>query len=153
MTYVPPVFATNDPNWKYTGTKLQHLTEIPEANCRAPKTEVDLEIEVIVSDCISKDTCAPFVKDYHKFAVQVTAYEIVPMIGKGCLMFQANRGYTRRDALSDAGNNTVGTDAIQSSRVAFKTMGGRDQDDSAIRAAAFGLLSSVKRFCPVAVLP
>jgi len=148
--YVPPVFTTTDTSWKYTGTKLQHFTEIPEMNCRAPKTEIDLEVEIIVSDCISKESCAPFTKNYHKFAVQVTGYEIVPNIGKGCLMFQSNRGFTRRDALSDAGNNTPGVPyAVDSNKTLFDTFGGGDQAVSAIRASAFGLLSSVKRVCPV----
>jgi len=147
--YVPPAldYGTN-PAWVFRATKVEHLVVIAAANCRPAKTEVDFTIDLIASECISKDTCAPFVKNYHKFSLQTVAYEIIPGIGKGCQQWLAAYNWTRRDALSDAGNNTSAVSARLSNAKIFTFFDSLAGALSAISASAFPAKADVRRACP-----
>lgn len=148
MPYSLPAFNFDNPeDWKAKGSKVVHEYVTPEANCRAAKTDIDFIVDLIVSECISKDTCAPFIKNYHKFGVQASAWEVIPLIGKGCLMFIAGYNWTRREQLSDAGNNTPGMSARSSLGALFGIFD-PEVATSAIHVNAFPPLSSVRRACP-----
>lgn len=148
MAFDFSTFIWTDPSWKFNGTRLQHAYEVAAANCRTAKTVYDIEIDVIVSECVSKDSCAPFIKNYHKWAVQVTAYEVIAGIGLGCLMGIMAYNFTRRDSLTDAGNNALAGDALDSIAKLFTFFGTPDSAGSAIHGKAFPVKAFVGRACP-----
>lgn len=144
---LPPFNFDNVEDWKARGQKVVHEFTIPQANCRAAKVDVDFIVDLIVSECISKDTCAPFIKNYHKFGIQASAWEVIPLIGKGCLMFISAYNWTRREQLSDAGNNTPGLAARNSLSGLFGVFDAENAA-GAIHINAFPPLASVRRACP-----
>jgi len=95
--------AVDDP-WFNEIQFLVHKFTIPAANCRPAKSINDQIAGPFLSECISKDACPPFVKNYRKYNTGYVIYERIPGIGIGCLMQQVSIKTLRRSAPSDAGN-------------------------------------------------
>jgi len=131
--------------WESRVNDVVHKVTVPAANCRPQKSVVDQSVGPISSECISRDTCPPFVKNYLKWSGGFTIYETVAGIGLGCLIGQASVSFTRRDALTDAGNNMVADDMVSnilSLLTRLNTAG------AWIDPAYFGANSSIARVCP-----
>lgn len=98
--------------WFHAGSKVRHIEVIGALNCRSEKEVYDQIVTLIQSNCQSTDTCPPFIKSYHDFAITVELFEFITGVGLGCLMEQGSLKYRRRSKLSDAGNYTSGAVAI-----------------------------------------
>lgn len=102
----------NTAEWFHAGSKIRHIEVVAALNCRPEKEVYDQIVNLIQSNCQSTDTCPPFIKTYHDFAVSIELYEFIAGVGLGCLMEQGSLKYRRRSKLSDAGNYTGGQAAI-----------------------------------------
>lgn len=91
--------------WIYNGKSVRRAVIVPRLNCRPAKEVYDQEVSLITSECISQDTCAPFIKSYHKWSASLNLKETIPGIGLGCDMLSGTVSFTRRSQNSDAGNN------------------------------------------------
>lgn len=104
--------------WFHAGSKVRHLSIVNALNCRPEKEVYDQIVNLIQSNCQSTDTCPPFIKSYHDFALSIELFEFIDGVGLGCLMQQGSLKYRRRSRLSDAGNYTSGVIAISNLRTA-----------------------------------
>jgi len=110
----PSLDSSDLANWLFLVNGINHIVEVPASNCRPAKEVVDASISNYTRQCVTTDTCAPFLKPYNSFGYGVSLYETVPGIGIGCLIIQGTSSVTHRSsaAPTDAGSWVEAKDAL-----------------------------------------
>jgi len=108
--------------WTFTGTAINHLTEIEAKNCIPTKLVVDQIVNITVSECKTLRTCPPFIKEYHVFGFGLALKEVILGVGLGCEILNANLKMTRRSQWTDAENYIKSASAIADIKTAFERL-------------------------------